>query len=193
MTEATEQVHFPHGQFNMEGLTLKPVTGSAEPVEVTAGDFVAVTGHPDFLDTDIMKVFSGEAGLSIMDADGAINPLIVLNEEPSAIISKVVNEGDDVTTKAVKEPSLKSMLTPYQITSIRHAALIDNVERRNPTSSGVLRFAHPDQPAIEVSAEYLDKHKPQAGGYYVVYRLGQPDEYRSYCPAEQFEEDHEAI
>jgi hypothetical protein len=34
-----------------------------------------------------------------------------------------------------------------------------------------------------VSLEYLDKHSPQAGGYYVVYEDG----YRSYSPAAAFE------
>ena len=34
-----------------------------------------------------------------------------------------------------------------------------------------------------VSQEFLDKHKPKAGGYYVVYEDG----YESYSPAEPFE------
>ena len=37
--------------------------------------------------------------------------------------------------------------------------------------------------AFEVSAEYLEKHKPEPGGYYVVY----DDGYKSYSPAEAFE------
>ena len=36
---------------------------------------------------------------------------------------------------------------------------------------------------IEVSAEYLDKHKPEIGGYYVLYEDG----YESYSPAKAFE------
>lgn len=36
---------------------------------------------------------------------------------------------------------------------------------------------------FEVSQEYLDKHKPQADGYYVVYEDG----YESYSPAQAFE------
>lgn len=34
-----------------------------------------------------------------------------------------------------------------------------------------------------VSAEYLEKHKPEAGGYYVVYEGG----YKSFSPADAFE------
>ena len=37
---------------------------------------------------------------------------------------------------------------------------------------------------IEVSEEYMTKHKPYAGGYYVVYKDG----YKSFSPAAAFEE-----
>jgi len=37
--------------------------------------------------------------------------------------------------------------------------------------------------AFEVDAAYYDKHKPQSGGYYVVYEDG----YKSWSPAEAFE------
>jgi len=36
---------------------------------------------------------------------------------------------------------------------------------------------------IKVSHEYMAKHNPQAGGYYIVYKDG----YKSYSPAEAFE------
>lgn len=37
---------------------------------------------------------------------------------------------------------------------------------------------------VTVSDEYMKKHSPQAGGYYVVYEDG----YQSYSPAKAFEE-----
>lgn len=37
---------------------------------------------------------------------------------------------------------------------------------------------------VEVSHAWFEKHKPQACGYYVVYKDG----YRSYSPAEAFED-----
>ena len=40
-----------------------------------------------------------------------------------------------------------------------------------------------------VDAAYVEKHKPQAGGYYVVYKDG----YKSWSPAEAFEEGYELI
>lgn len=36
---------------------------------------------------------------------------------------------------------------------------------------------------IEVPKEYIDKHNPQVGGYYVMYEDG----YKSFSPAEAFE------
>lgn len=40
-----------------------------------------------------------------------------------------------------------------------------------------------------VSAEYMQKHKPQIGGYYVVYA----DDYTSYSPAKAFEEGYTLV
>ena len=40
-----------------------------------------------------------------------------------------------------------------------------------------------DYPPIEVSQEWLKRHQPQAGGYFVVYENG----YASYTPAIAFE------
>ena len=37
---------------------------------------------------------------------------------------------------------------------------------------------------IWVDADYVEKHNPQAGGYFVIYKDG----YRSWSPAEAFEE-----
>jgi hypothetical protein len=37
---------------------------------------------------------------------------------------------------------------------------------------------------FEVDLEFIDKHKPRAGGYYVVYKDG----YKSFSPADAFED-----
>lgn len=42
---------------------------------------------------------------------------------------------------------------------------------------------------FEVSAEYFAKHKPESGGYFVVYADG----YQSYSPAKAFEEGYTRI
>ncbi len=42
---------------------------------------------------------------------------------------------------------------------------------------------------INVDGLYMEKHKPEAGGYYVVYADG----YKSFSPAEAFESDYTRI
>lgn len=42
---------------------------------------------------------------------------------------------------------------------------------------------------IEVSDEYVKKHSPEAGGYYVVYKDG----YKSFSPAAAFEEGYTRV
>ena len=42
---------------------------------------------------------------------------------------------------------------------------------------------------LEVSSEYMKKHKPHVGGYYVVYKDG----YKSFSPAKAFEEGYSLI
>lgn len=42
---------------------------------------------------------------------------------------------------------------------------------------------------FKVSVDYMTKHNPQVGGYYVVYKDG----YKSFCPAKEFEEGNTLI
>lgn len=42
---------------------------------------------------------------------------------------------------------------------------------------------------FRVDQEYIEKHKPQVGGYYVVYKDG----YKSFSPAEAFEDGYTKI
>lgn len=49
---------------------------------------------------------------------------------------------------------------------------------------GVLVFDDKRYAALPVTAEYMQKHAPQAGGYYVVYADG----YKSFSPAKAFED-----
>ena len=49
--------------------------------------------------------------------------------------------------------------------------------------------ADPDFASFFVSSEYMDKHDPEEGGYYICYKGG----YESFCSVEQFEAGHEAI
>lgn len=48
--------------------------------------------------------------------------------------------------------------------------------------------AEPGYGMVPLSPEYVAKHKPEVGGYYVVYEDG----YTSFSPAEAFEEGYSA-
>ena len=53
-------------------------------------------------------------------------------------------------------------------------------------------FLYPELPSFapfKVDAEYVMKHQPYVGGYYVVYKDG----YKSFSPAEAFEEGYTRV
>ena len=51
-------------------------------------------------------------------------------------------------------------------------------------SEGLLHFSDEDYAPLEVGEDYIKRHNPHVGGYYVVYKDG----YESFSPAEAFEE-----
>lgn len=58
-------------------------------------------------------------------------------------------------------------------------------EQNRETTGGALIYPKDEgYAAFSVDAEYVNKHKPVAGGYYVVYKDG----YKSFSPAEAFED-----
>lgn len=57
-------------------------------------------------------------------------------------------------------------------------------ENRESDGSAIITPEEEGYAPFRVEGEYLHKHKPQVGGYYVVYKDG----YKSYSPAEAFEE-----
>lgn len=68
---------------------------------------------------------------------------------------------------------------------------VADITERGAESDGS-RYLIPVEPGVEpvhVSREYLLKHKPEPGGYYVRYKDG----YESFSPAEAFEEGHTLI
>ncbi len=54
---------------------------------------------------------------------------------------------------------------------------------RMENGGAILVFANMDYEAILVDKEYVEKHNPLAGGYFVVY----DDDYLSFSPAKPFE------
>lgn len=63
------------------------------------------------------------------------------------------------------------------------------VSTLNATPGGTIEPADEGYHPFTVSQDWIDKHKPQAGGYYVVYEDG----YKSYSPAKAFEEGYTRI
>lgn len=57
-------------------------------------------------------------------------------------------------------------------------------ENRDSDGSAIITPEEHGYDPFEVDAEYIHKHKPQVGGYFVVYKDG----YKSFSPAKAFEE-----
>lgn len=60
---------------------------------------------------------------------------------------------------------------------------------RETDGSAMITPEEPGYAAFKVTHEYLRKHAPKVGGYYVVYKDG----YISYSPADVFEEGYSKI
>lgn len=57
-------------------------------------------------------------------------------------------------------------------------------EERESDGSAMITPEEEGYAPFKVDSEYMHKHKPQAGGYFVVYK----DDYKSFSPAGAFEE-----
>lgn len=54
---------------------------------------------------------------------------------------------------------------------------------------GIITPAEPGYGPVAVDAAYVERHRPQVGGYYVVY----DDGYKSWSPAAAFEAGYSAV
>lgn len=64
------------------------------------------------------------------------------------------------------------------------ALKIESIDPKPADGSGLITPEDAGYAAFEVSAEYMEKHQPKPGGYYIVYTDG----YKSFSPAEAFED-----
>jgi hypothetical protein len=62
-------------------------------------------------------------------------------------------------------------------------------ENRETDGSAMITPAEEGYAPFKVNYDYLRKHNPQVGGYYVVYKDG----YQSYSPAQPFEEGYARV
>lgn len=76
-----------------------------------------------------------------------------------------------------------------QIAAILFDAGVARVENRETDGSATITPVDSRYAPFKVDAAYVSKHNPEAGGYYVVYADG----YKSWSPAEAFEEGYTLV
>lgn len=79
---------------------------------------------------------------------------------------------------------VEKQLPRYKCHKEVYALKIAAIEQFNDDSGAYLIPAEPGFAKFGVDREYVRKHKPQVGGYYVVY----DDGYQSWSPAKAFED-----
>jgi hypothetical protein len=96
--------------------------------------------------------------------------------------------------KMSKEPSVKAKmeLPRYRCHKEVRAGRITGIQEvflSEGFGTGVLMDLHLEGGWVRVPVEWMERHEPKVGGYYVVYKDG----YTSYSPAEAFEEGYTRI
>lgn len=92
------------------------------------------------------------------------------------------NRGEDVMAASVEMPRYqchKKVWALQIVDVLLPKAAADGEEQAGPR----LAFSEPYS-SLGVTADFIEKHNPQPGGYYVVY----DDGYRSYSPRKAFED-----
>lgn len=77
----------------------------------------------------------------------------------------------------------------YQSHKQVHALKIKMIGLNEATGAGLITPEDKNYAAFEVDIAFMDKHAPTPGGYYVVYADG----YKSFSPAEAFEDGYTLI
>lgn len=77
----------------------------------------------------------------------------------------------------------------YQCHKRVHALKIKDILENDQDGAATLMWVEKDYGPLRVDAQWMRRHSPQLGGYYVVY----DDGYTSYSPAKAFEEGYTLI
>lgn len=93
----------------------------------------------------------------------------------------------ELCNELLSEPEIDIVLKEYQCHKKVKAVKIGDVVFLK--DSVVILPKDQEEYAFKVSLEYYEKHKPEVGGYYVVYEDG----YESYSPAKAFEKGYTKI
>ncbi|WP_065647710.1 Thoeris anti-defense Tad2 family protein [Pantoea eucrina] len=116
---------------------------------------------------------------AMKNAQGQVTPWVPSNGDLQATDWHTVAV-PKVRVVALSELQGTAQLQEFQSHKRVHAAKIRDIEYLDHTT--VLIFAD-GRGRVSVGASYLNKHEPEAGGYYVEYEDG----YQSYSPADAFE------
>ena len=78
-----------------------------------------------------------------------------------------------------------------EVWALKIAAVVRDGEGENRETDGSAMITPADDgfAPFKVDAAFMRKHKPQVGGYYVVYKDG----YKSFSPADAFEEGYTRV
>lgn len=101
-----------------------------------------------------------------------------------------LSEAEENSGAATEMPRYKchKEVWALKIERVQMDADTARVEERETDGSARLFVEAPFMP-IRVDHDYVRRHKPEAGGYYVVYKDG----YKSFSPAQAFEEGYARI
>jgi hypothetical protein len=77
----------------------------------------------------------------------------------------------------------------YRCHKVVHALKISEIKEETSMTFAMITPADEGYAPFRVDSNYLYRHKPKVGGYYVVYADG----YKSFSPAEAFEEGYTRI
>ena len=146
------------------------IVGEGAPGQAEIGDLVRVTGV-------------GEKGVTVETKTGSTIEFVF---NCGAARLKPTQWRNDFPQPA--EVGAAAEMPKYKCKKIVHALKIRSVVSH---SAGGARITPTEEryASFEVKPEYVEKHNPKAGGYFVVYEDG----YQSWSPAKAFEEGYDRI
>lgn len=103
----------------------------------------------------------------------------------------MANREEPEMSASAEMPKYRSHKTVWalKIASIIFDRVVARAEGRETDGSATITPTEPGYAPFKVDHAYVHKHQPKAGGYYVVY----VDGYKSWSPADAFEEGHTQI
>ena len=93
---------------------------------------------------------------------------------------------NDVAMKEMPKYKCKKQVWAFKIKDLKPSETCENCEN----DGSYMMIPEEDVFApVKLSRQFMNKHKPEVGGYYVLYKDG----YKSYSPAKAFEEGYDKL